>query len=522
MDDSSTLVSINKDELLAAIQHDCVTFLSFYLGDKLTLAVPDLHIEIWNELLLMIQTSNQSGAIQQLRKLFAVPRDHAKSTLAKLAVVLFSRYSPFFFTLYVSKTNTIAKNAIRDILEWFNSPQERELYGASPITHKSSETESLWIISIPTRRNAGEAPTFKRLILKALGADQQVRGLNIANERPQIVVIDDIEDTDNTKTPEAQANLDEWFLGPFFKAISKRAVVIFIGNMIRKTTLLARLTKDPSWNPTVYGALVRNKTTGLLEPLWPGRHTVESLLAEYREYRRLGRGYIWEAEMMNLTQDDILMSNMDGTVRASQPLPEMLEAGFITVDPAFGQNSWNDDTGIVVHARIKGYGIPFVVDSKCEKMTEDEIFDNLIEFSYKWGITCWCIEAEAAQKLLIPYFRLLMQSRKMNEGLFMMLPVVSGGTKKASRIVAWRNSVSSGSYGIVWEEQIILDKLIEYLPDAKVHDDHIDSGAYGVTAWQLYGETINSLGIKQVAMLVFGDGEGFSTEIQDELRVAGF
>jgi hypothetical protein len=513
-------VEIDRAELLAGIRYDCVTFLSFYLGSDLTLEVPDFHIDIWNELLRLLEMSlDLKVVILKLRKLFAVPREHAKSTLSKLAAILFAKYSPFRFVLYVSKTNGHAKNAIRDIIYWLQTDQETELFGPTRIV-KSSETESLWILDLSIGRDETGTPTYKRIIFKALGADQQVRGLLILNSRPEIIIVDDIEDLDNTTT-ELQPKLDEWFLGSLQKAYARRHIVIFIGNMIRKTSLLARLSKMPSWNPTVLGALVKDRVTGELRPLWQGRWTVDALLAEYLEYRKLGRGYIWEAEMMNLTHEDVLAGALERAVQVARPNPEEIEAGFICIDPAFGQNHWHDDTGITVHVRIRNGTIPIIVDSYRGKLTEDELFDKLLEFSYAWGITTWFIESDAAQKVLLSYFRLLLRIRKMNENLFVMLPISSGGTKKAGRIIAFRNSVSSGSYAICDSEDELITKLIEYTPDATEHDDLVDSAAYGPVAWNTYGETVTVQGIQQVAMLIMQGSEG-AGRIQFETEVASF
>lgn len=506
-----TPVELSRDDLLLALRHDCVAFLGFYIGDSLTLDVPQLHIDIWDQLLEMVDQCNQPGTIQSLRKLFAVPREHAKSTLAKLAVILFIKYTKLRFVLYVSKTNSIAKNAIRDIAMWLSSAQERDLFGPIGVI-KSSETESLWIYNVATRFTSAGGPIYKKIIFKALGADQQVRGLLIDNLRPQIIVIDDIEDLDNT-TSDQQPKLDEWFLGSLLKSFAKSNIVLYIGNMIRKTTLLARLARSPEWNPTVYGSLVHDSETGELRPLWPGRWTVEALLKEYKEYRRLGRGYVWEAEMMNLTQDEILQGNLDNAIRLPQPTADQLEAGFITVDPAFGKESYNDDTGLTVHARIRGVGIPCVIESVAGRWTEDQIFDQLLELSYKWGISTWCIEAEAAQRILIPYFQLLLQSRGMNLNLFVMIPMYSGGVNKGARILTFRNSVASANYGVCESEEILLDRLMEYSPDSKKHDDRCDSAAYGPIAWQYHNSTIEAQGVKQVALLAYGNG-GPVAEIQ--------
>ncbi len=490
---------LDKTELLLAMRHDCVSFFAFYLGEELTLTVPDFHISIWNELLLMVEQANQRGTIKVLRKLFAVPRDHAKSTLAKLATILFLLYTPLKFCLYVSKTNGHAKNAIRDIVLWLSSSQHRELHG--PVqTVKSSETDSLWIYNLTIRTPGESQPKIKTVLFKALGSDQQIRGMLVLNTRPQIVIIDDIEDLDNTTT-ELQPKLDEWFMGSLRKSFAKFAVVIFLGNMIRKTTLLARLSKDPTWNPTVFGSLVRGPG-GELRPLWPERWTVESLLEEYAEFRRVGTGHVWEAEMMNLTQDEILLQDLGASVRVSRPLPEDIEAGCLVLDPAFGLKNWNDDSAITVHVRIKGIGIPCVVDSWRGKGTEERLLDELLTLSYYWGISTWCIEADAGQKLFIPIFNLLMKDRKINTEVFTILPVQSSRNAKTSRILSMRNIVGGGSYGVADSEEGIMDALAQFDPNSGAHDDLADSASYGPIVWQFHNETITANGIKQVAMLV--------------------
>lgn len=503
--DESQSILISKDELLLAIRHDCVTFFALYLQEELTLEVPDFHISIWEELLQMIDLANQSGIIGVLRKLFAVPREHAKSTLAKLACILLLKYTRFKFVMYVSKTNGFAKNAIRDILVWLASPQEAELFGPLKIV-KSSETESLWIVDVALRNPGQKEPTYKRVIFKALGADQQVRGTLILNQRPEIVVIDDIEDNDNT-TEELQPKLDEWFMGALRKSLAKNAIMIFLGNMIRKTTLLARLSKNPDWNPTVFGSLVRDKE-GALRPLWPGRWTVESLLKEYAEYRALGVGHVWEAEMMNLTHDEIMGKEMAGVVRIPMPNPEDVEAGCIVLDPAFGKNSWNDDSAITVHVKLREVTIPVVVDFRLGKYTEEELFDLFLELSYYWGLTTWFIESVAAQRLLIGMFELYMRERKINEYTFLVLPINGGQESKASRILAYRNAVSVGSYAISDNCEEVVTRLSVYDPESKDHDDLCDSAAFGTIVWQYHDSTIKARGTQQVAMLAHGDGSG--------------
>jgi hypothetical protein len=273
-------------------------------------------------------------------------------------------------------------------------------------------------------------------------------------------------------------------------------LAIFIGNMIRETTLLARLAKEPQWRATVFGSIIRNRA-GNLVPLWPERWTLEKLLEEYAAYRRIGIGHVWEAEMMNLTAKEILGISLEKCPRPPRPMPDELMAGFITVDPAFGKEAYHDETALTVHGLLTGGNIPLVLETRHGRWNEDQILDELLSLSYYWGITTWFIEAVAAQKLLIPLFKSMLVIRGIGADLFLMLPIVGGRESKASRIVAFRNSCGMGSYGIVEEEQELVTLLEEYAPDTVKHDDRCDSGAFGPIAWATNGELVMAQGRRQ-------------------------
>lgn len=491
-------VSLDKAELLESLRNDCISFFMFYIGEELTLEIPQMHVDVWNELLHHLETLNQPEfIIGHLQKLFAIPREHSKSTIAKLAVILFMRYSPLRFTLYVSKTSAVATAAIRDVMVWFTSRQEAELFG-EPKVQKKNETEGLWILDIcvPT---ASFGVRSKRIVLKAVGQGHQVRGILIENLRPDFLVMDDIEDLDTADDGDQQKKLDDWTLGSLMKCTARRSFRLFLGNMIRSTTLLARLSKDPDWNPTVFGSLVRDKVTGVLRPLWDGRWTVQTLLAEYKSYRRLGKGHLWEAEMMNLTADKLLGANLDNAIIIPDVSPEDVTCGFLCIDPAFGLKAWNDQTAITVHVRKSDFGIPCVCDSRLGRWSEAQLLDNLIELSYQWNICTWVIETQAAQKLFIPLFRLMLMEREIPPDVFTVLPIAAGKESKSTRILAFRKAIDSRSYAITESQMDLKFKLEDYSPDTKEHDDLCDSGGFGPIVWQTYGTVIESAGIQQVA-----------------------
>src|SRR3546814_17460739 len=108
---SSDLAVATRQEIIDRLKWDGEFFIEFHLADELTSPVPRLHVEVWGLLTSPAMT----------RGLLAIPRDHAKTTLSKLAVIWYFRYTTPRFCVYSSNTNTIDKNACKDILDYLNS-----------------------------------------------------------------------------------------------------------------------------------------------------------------------------------------------------------------------------------------------------------------------------------------------------------------------------------------------------------------------------------------------------------------
>lgn len=504
----------DRDQLLRAIRNDCELFFAFYLKEELTLEIPEFHKEIWQEFLDLLEEANDpSNLTEVLKKLIGVPREHSKTTIVKLAIVLFMRYSRLGFTAYISNTFNVALNALKDVRNWFKSQHDQELYGPY-MAEKDNESVGEFIFTI-------HSPIMnkpKKVILKAYGVNTQLRGNLIDNRRPDLMIFDDCESRETAENPVLQAKLDAWCFGTAIKAMAKGGLIVFIGNMLTETSLLARLSKVPEWRAVVFGSIIRD-AAGQLRPLWEGRWTLEKLFAEYSAFRAIGTGHIWEAEMMNLTAKDILGDSLENAWRPITPSPEDIEAGFLCLDPAFGENRWNDESAITVHVKQQGVDLPMVVDSWTDRVNDEQLLDKMIEFSYIWGITTWCIEAVAAQKLLIPLFRANLVIRHMAPDLFLMIPITGGKEAKFSRIISFKSSVAAGSYGVSESCEVLFKKLSEYYPGVE-HDDEEDSASFGLQVWDLHGSVVKSQGRFDIAGALFdrsdsasGNTSGFAMDV---------
>lgn len=452
----------NRADVVERLRTDGEFFIEFFLSEELTSPVPVFHCEIWQ---LLTNTAMQ-------RVLLAIPRDHAKTTLSKLGVVWYFLFTNHRFCVYLSNTNTIAKNACKDIMNYMKSANFVSVFGNIKI-EKESETDSLWMfeLTMPDGR-------IKKCILRAVGAGQQMRGINIDNQRPDMAIVDDVEDNENTDSELLQKKLDKWIFGPFLKALARQKKIIWLGNMLQKTSLLARLSQNPRWNPIVFGCLVED-SLGNIRPLWPERWPIRELMEDFQEYAGLGLTETWLCEMMNMPGFTKNGFNPDSIKYQPQPLPDECLATFLTLDPAFGEKEINDDSAIVCHAVVEG-GPPMVVDYIVGKFDEMTILENMLTLAYRWGAWTWGIEAIAAQRVLITLFTVLLATKRLNHSVE-MLPLMAGkGDPKIQRIKAWVAAMKGGEYAVFEGATEIFTQLMAYNMTKKSNkDDLIDSCAYG-------------------------------------------
>jgi hypothetical protein len=486
-------VEADTEVILRLLRTSGEFIIEFFLADQLDMDVPTFHEEIWG--LLTDQ--------EKERVLLAIPRGHAKTTLAKLAVIWYWLFTPHRFCVYLSNTAPIAKGACRDIIEWLSHPNFVKIFGQVRM-HKHSDNEGLWVFDMPVGHGR-----VKRCILRAIGQGQQMRGINIDNQRPDLAIVDDVEDNDNTSSESQQKKLDQWMYGPFLQALDKRRKVLWLGNMLSKTCLLARQSRNPSWNPVVFGSLIKD-SDGVLRPLWPDRWTIEQLMESFREYKAMGLVETWMCEMMNMPGHGENGFTADQLYYLPTPAPDECSMAWITVDPAFGLRAHNDETAITVHVIPKGSSVPISMTPVHGHFSETQIFDECVQLATWWNAWTWGVESVAAQRVLLTLFDMLAASRGMS-GRVVVVPLMSGrGDPKISRIRSFVSLLASKNWAIV-EDDIDLTTQILGLDLRKKDqpDDLCDSAAYGPAMYEEFQGLIShqfAAGEEIVTEAVYGRG----------------
>src|SRR5690606_14582548 len=129
---------------------------------------------------------------------------------------------------------------------------------------------------VPTRSDsekwtAGELQLRNGAILMARGRGGQVRGMNYRARRPNHIVLDDVEDEDDVRSPTVRDATQSWFYGGVVPAgvMMDGAVeagveeqiplrVTNLATLLGPEALAMTLARDPEFNTVKFGAKLAN------------------------------------------------------------------------------------------------------------------------------------------------------------------------------------------------------------------------------------------------------------------------
>ena len=230
-------------------EQSILAFARAYLPVHFKLAPSSMHTELFSEL--------QNATVQRGARLaIAAPRGHAKSTIVSLTYVLWSIcYHKESFILLISNTFELSSDFLSQIkqelqcnvrlLEDF--PEVCEPLGAVP---GAGMRAPRW------RRD--EIITRNGVKVTALSAEKQIRGRRHRENRPTLIVMDDIENEAEVRSDDQRRNREEWFAKAVLKAGTRQSNVIVVGTVLHYDALLAKLIdsrKSPDWTGRKYQAV---------------------------------------------------------------------------------------------------------------------------------------------------------------------------------------------------------------------------------------------------------------------------
>jgi len=403
---------------------------------------------------------------------FKIFRDGAKTTLLRVYIAQRIAYdiSRTIMCVSVSQPHSIMT------LRWLKKQIERNqtfagTFGLKPGAKWTDE----WL-------EVKHTVTNDITTVLAAGITGQIRGYNIDDYRPDLIIGDDLCNEENTATPEQRSKTANLWFGALYNSLAPTseaplAKMALLQTPLNREDLIETCSKSPHWNTLTYGVFDEEGHSRL-----PSRWTTDVLVAEKNASTAQGNLHIWMREKeCRLVSSDIMPFDVTNIQYYETPPAE----GFtiISVDPASSESKTADDTAILA-VRLVGQKV-YLLDAFAEKgVMPDAAAAKFFEFVWKYNPIKGVIETISYQRILKWFFEQEMMRRR----LFIPLDEVKDKRKKHDRIMQalseplrFRNVYvrkNDDSPGVIK----FLQQLTDFSPGIEMHDDVLDALAMAITS----------------------------------------
>ncbi len=429
------------------------------------------------------------NAISGQRDALAAPRGEAKSTKISMSFVLWCLVTGIkWYPIIIMD----AFEQAAEMLEAIKAELEANprLQGDFP---EATGQGKVWRVGVITTANGRKVEAF--------GSNKKIRGRRHGPHRPDLAIMDDIENDENVLTPAQRDKLQNFVtkgvlsLGPPDDSMD----AIIVGTVLHYDSVLARFLKNPLWNHKVFRAVMQ----------WPERMDLWDRFEEL--LLNADNPQAAEAAAMGFYQDN--RADMDRGAQVSWPAVRPLvrlmikrareghqafdseqqndpvsgeDAPFANsirfwvnrladwifygaCDPSLGKaGNSRDPSAIGVGGFNRSTGILDVVEAKIRKRTPDRIISDIVEMQREYSCIVWGVESVQFQEFL----RTELIKRSAALGVPVPARPLVPSTDKLLRIEALQPHMHNGLLRLHSSQSTLIDQF-KHFPRAD-HDDGPD------------------------------------------------
>ena len=370
----------------------CRTFLS----DNFTVAFSSLH----REFLAIVDDRKPKKKV-----VVCAPRGFGKTTIARGICAKSICFAEACFIVYISNSATSAELQTENLKKDLLTKEIKEVFGDIR-TRKAdvineSWSKKTWIASTAN----GEHYT---LVLPR-GSGQQIRGLvwkapDGKNLRPDLIVIDDLEDTETIENPDIRRKRSEWFYGDVLRGVSPMLhdwSIYYIDTLKHEDSLIMKLLEDSSWEHLHLSICDEN-----YESLAPDFKSTEDILAEVKSYREAGLMDVFARENMGIaiSKEDAIFKP-DYFIYYGEGDEEFLSIrdnliNVVIIDPAKTAKMHSAETGFVVWGIDLKANRLYLRYARGERLHPDSIFDRAFELCQQYNSRVIGIEVTGSKEFI--------------------------------------------------------------------------------------------------------------------------
>lgn len=395
------------------------------------------------------------------RAVFEWARGHAKSTQLGVFIPMWLMIQPtlqFHTLVYVSKSEDAAKQLLSDLQQQL-AYNELFIHDFGPQVKEGSWSE-------------GKFETTNGCFFRALGRGQSPRGLKNNGNRPDYIIIDDLDDDEMCRNPRRVKDATEWVLSALFGTMEAgRGRFIMVGNRIGQNSVLSKIIERPGVFHTRVNILDRNGN-----PSWKENYKME----EINEMRAMMGERNFQQEYMNnpITEGAVFLKKH---IQYGKVLPLRQYAALVSyTDPSF-KNSATADYKATMLVGLTREGHFHVIKAFADQTSITTMINwhyQIMEYVNSVTPVRYYMEANFMQDLVMDEFR------KMGDELACHVPLIGDKRQKGdkfARIEAMQplferglimfNEADKDSQGF----QVLEQQLLMFQRGSRIHDDAPDA-----------------------------------------------
>ncbi len=434
-----------------------------------TFCFPPVFQSVWQWLLKYV---GEARSFPQLA--LGLPRGFGKTTLMKIFIIYCILFTDRKFILIISATAKLAENILSDVIDMLEEPNIKNVFGDWKLGVEK-DTQSLKKFGFRGRN----------ITLAAIGAEGNMRGLNIKNTRPDVMLFEDIQSRECADSPVQSESLLNWMIGTAMKAKSPSGCMfLFVANMYpTKYSILRKLKRTHTWVKFIAGGILADGTS-----LWEELQPIEQLTKEFETDLAMGKPEIFYSEVLN--DENVSANNLiDLSKLPEAPYEEGDIAGgnFIVIDPA--TDKVGSDAVSIGYFEIHD-ATPMLMDVEEGRFSPGETIRKALTYALSKNCRLIAVESNAYQYSLLYWFEFIC----LQMGIIGIeaVPIYSGISSKNARILNMFKAYAAGELYIHADARLEAHlQVTEFNPLKRDNTDGIlDLLTYAPRVVQEFGEFV--------------------------------
>ena len=343
---------------------------------------------------------------------------------------------------------------------------------------------------------AGTAVTANEVKIQVAGSGKKLRGLRHGPYRPDLAVLDDIENDEQVRNPEQRDKLETWLKKAVLAlgGAGQKFDVIYIGTILHYDSVLNRTLNNPFWHATKFKAMLEWPDRMDLWDRWEelyrndGAEVAEAFYQAHKDEMERGAQTSWAARgvlaLMKIRARDghaTFDSEYQNDPVAGEAAPFANSLNFWVnrdsdwifygaCDPSLGKaGNSRDPSALCIGGYNRRTGVLDVVEALIKKRLPDKIISDIIELQRRYRCVLWGIETVQFQEFL--------KTELVKRGAAAGIPIPARGIKpsadKLLRIESLQPYMQNGQIRLHASQSTLIDQF-RHFPMAD-HDDGPDA-----------------------------------------------